>query len=126
MQLILLINIFLLNNNNNKNIIHIVLTNFFNREENPIFKSFDSAKGKGLAGFITSLNFSWIEDNILWEVNGENNRAPKLCKIRVSFSPIHDIAPGIDSNGYNRAPIYPVGDLSTATSFELDSLTEFE
>jgi hypothetical protein len=27
------------------------------------------------------------------------------------FEPIHDIAPGLDHEGFNRAPIYPVGDL---------------
>ena len=94
--------------------------NFLSKTENPIFKSFESARGKGLAGFITSLNFNWIEENIVWEVNGLNNRAPKLCKVKINFAPIHDIAPGIDSNGFNRAPIYPVGNLSTATSFDVD------
>jgi hypothetical protein len=27
----------------------------------------------------------------------------------MSFEPIHDIAPGLDHEGFNRAPIYPVG-----------------
>jgi hypothetical protein len=29
----------------------------------------------------------------------------------MSFEPIHDIAPGLDHQGFNRAPLYPVGDL---------------
>ena len=34
----------------------------------------------------------------------------------IAFSPIHDIAPGIDSDGMNRAPIYPVGDTMQSIS----------
>ena len=29
----------------------------------------------------------------------------------INFSPIHDIAPGLDSNGFNRAPVYNVGQI---------------
>lgn len=29
----------------------------------------------------------------------------------MTFEPIHDIAPGLDHDGFNRAPIYPVGRL---------------
>lgn len=94
---------------------------FLSKTQNPIFKSFETTKGKGLAGFITNMSFNWIEgDTQIWEVDGLNNRAPKMCKIRISFVPVHDIAPGIDSNGFNRAPIYPVGNISTATSFDLE------
>ena len=43
--------------------------------------------------------------------DGPGNRAPRSCKIQMSFDPIHDIAPGLDSDGFNRAPIYPVGNV---------------
>ena len=97
---------------------------FLSVEQNPIFKSFESVKGKGLAGFITSLNFDWINETTVWETNGLNNRAPKLCKVNVHFAPIHDIAPGIDSNGFNRAPIYSVGNLGAASTFDLPNVEE--
>lgn len=92
---------------------------FFSKTENPIFKSFESTRGKGLAGFITNLSFTWIEENIIWSTDRLQYKAPKMCKIRASFTPVHDIAPGIDSNGFNRAPIYPVGRLSNATRFDI-------
>jgi len=74
---------------------------------NSIAKSFRSAGGKGLAGFIESMNFDWLGQST-WDVD-KNRKAPKMCKVTMSFSPIHDISPGLDSNGYNRAPIYPIG-----------------
>ena len=77
---------------------------------NPIVKSFEESGGKGLAGFITSLNFEWFGDGNPWETERYGSRAPKMCEISISFSPVHDIAPGIDANGFNRAPLYNVGD----------------
>jgi hypothetical protein len=47
-----------------------------------------------------------------WEVGmgvEEGRKAPKMCKVSVSFSPFHDIVPGLDHQGFNRAPVYPVG-----------------
>jgi len=76
-------------------------------EKNSIVKSFESSGGKGLAGFIESMAFDWY-DRVTWEVDPYRT-APKLCKVTISFSPIHDISPGIDHLGYNRAPVYPVG-----------------
>jgi hypothetical protein len=32
-----------------------------------------------------------------------------MCKVTLAFTPIHDIAPGLDHLGFNRAPVYPVG-----------------
>jgi hypothetical protein len=91
------------------------LQEFFSPENNAIVKAFDSTRGRGLAGVIKSLNFTWIEDQITWETARYNERAPKVAKIQVSFTPIHDLAPGIDSDGFNSAPIYGVGRLSTVT-----------
>ena len=81
---------------------------FMNSENNPIVKSFESARGRGLAGAITSLSFNWLE--FPWEIDW-NSRAPIACKIEVSFDVIHDLPPGIDHAGFNRAPIYNVGDV---------------
>lgn len=83
---------------------------------NAISRAFRSSGGKGLAGFIESMSFDWY-DRTTWEVGfGVDNptpslgrRAPKMCKVTISFSPIHDITPGLDYTGANRAPIYPVG-----------------
>jgi hypothetical protein len=82
---------------------------------NAIARSFRTSGGRGLAGFIESLNFDWY-DRATWEIgqgiddsNYFGRRAPKMCKVTVSFSPIHDIAPGLDESGFNRAAIYPVG-----------------
>ena len=81
---------------------------FMDSENNPIVKSFESARGRGLAGAITSLSFNWLE--FPWEVDW-NSRAPIACKIEVSFDVIHDLPPGLDHAGFNRAPIYNVGDV---------------
>lgn len=83
------------------------LTNFMNPNGNAIVKSFESAGGKGLAGMIESMNFDWYNQTT-WGIDPDQT-APKMCKVTISFSPIHDISPGIDHQGYNRAPIYPVG-----------------
>ena len=66
--------------------------NFTSEKENPILRSFKAVGGKGLAGVITALNFDWLGGNT-WEVARYSSRAPKLCKVTVGFSPIHDIAP---------------------------------
>lgn len=83
------------------------LSEFLDPEKNAVVKSFQDTGGKGLAGFIESMNFDWY-DKVTWET--EHGRiAPKMCKVTITFSPIHDISPGIDHHGFNRAPVYPVG-----------------
>jgi len=84
---------------------------FYNPTENSIIRSFETTQGQGLAAVITQLQFTWMDG--LWGVgeDGPGNRAPRSCKIQMSFDPIHDIAPGLDSDGFNRAPIYPVGNV---------------
>lgn len=87
---------------------------------NSIVKSFRSVGGKGLAGFIESLSYDWYEKTT-WEIGRgvespgyvPGRRAPKMCKVTVAFSPIHDITPGLDHMGGNRAPVYPVGPMYT-------------
>jgi hypothetical protein len=75
---------------------------------NPITRAFEDRMGEGLAGVVKSMTFSWMEGP--WEVDW-NSRAPTSCKVTLSFSPIHDISPGLDSNGFNRAPVYNVGQI---------------
>jgi len=82
---------------------------FMNSDNNSIVRSFRSTGGRGLAGFIESMGFDWMAGT--WDTS-DGRKAPKMCKITISFSPIHDITPGLDSNGQNRAPIYPIGPYS--------------
>jgi hypothetical protein len=74
---------------------------------NAVAKSFRDTGGKGLAGFIDTMNFDW-HDKVTWETGDVNSVAPRMCKVTLTFSPIHDITPGLDHFGINRAPIYPV------------------
>jgi len=89
------------------------LTKFLDPEKNSLVKSFKSAGGRGLAGFIDSMNFDWY-DKVRWD-DRPGHKAPMMCKVTLSFTPIHDISPGLDSQGYNRAPIYPVGFFAHST-----------
>jgi hypothetical protein len=75
---------------------------------NPITRAFEDRMGEGLAGVVKSMSFAWMESP--WEIDW-NSRAPTACKVTISFAPIHDISPGLDSNGFNRAPIYNVGQI---------------
>lgn len=77
---------------------------------NAVAKSFKDTGGKGLAGVIETLSFQWLE-RTTWETT-LGRTAPKLCLVNIGFSPIHDISPGIDHNGFDRAPVYGVGLLS--------------
>ena len=90
-----------------------LITDFYNPSKNSVVRSFETAMGMGLAAVVTSLNFTWMDNSILWGVgeDGSGNRAPRSCKVQMNFEPIHDIAPGLDHEGFNRAPIYPVGNL---------------
>ena len=76
-------------------------------DANAVAKSFRDTGGKGLAGFIGGLNFNWY-DQVVWET-GTDRRAPKMCKVTIEFTPIHDISPGLDHRGFNRSPVYSVG-----------------
>ncbi len=37
-------------------------------------------------------------------------------KVSISFTPIHDLPPGLDHDGFNRAPIYNVGNIMNQLS----------
>lgn len=78
---------------------------------NAVAKSFKETGGKGLAGFIETMGFDWF-DKVTWETGLKDRIVPKMCKVTIAFSPIHDISPGLDHLGVNRAPVYPVGQLA--------------
>jgi len=82
-------------------------------DKNPIMRSFETTAGRGLAGVITSLNFDWgINGEINWDTANFGYKAPKGCKISISFTPIHDITPGLDADGMIRAPVFNVAGAS--------------
>tara|TARA_R110001599_G_scaffold71320_10_gene199181 strand:- start:2199 stop:5615 length:3417 start_codon:yes stop_codon:yes gene_type:complete len=83
---------------------------FFKPENNAIVRSFEAAGGRGLAGVITSFDMDWGEAQ--WDMSGIGRRAPTMLNISISFSPIHDIIPGLDNNGMMRAINYPVGNIA--------------
>jgi hypothetical protein len=84
---------------------------FMEPENNPYVRAYETTKGRGLAGTLGALNFSWGNGDIFkWETD-YNSRAPTGCKIQFSLAVIHDIPPGMDHSGYNRAPIYNVGSI---------------
>ena len=75
---------------------------------NPITYAFNTTRGRGLAGVIDKLSFTWVGDTIPWSTD-LFSRAPQIAKISMSMKVIHDIGPGLSHDGYNRAPIYNVG-----------------
>jgi hypothetical protein len=88
------------------------LAQFFSADNNAIVKGFEAAKGQGLACVIESMSLDW--NNVPWETTVAGARAPKMCKITMMMAVIHDIAPGLDADGFNRAPVYSVGRQSNA------------
>jgi len=86
------------------------IAEFFNSDNNPIIRAFESTAGRGIAVAINSIGFSWKYGEYPW--NSEpGSRAPRICDISLGLIPIHDITPGLDHNGFNRAPIYGVGNI---------------
>jgi len=88
---------------------------FMHPGNNSITRAFENSGGRGLAGVFRSLSFNWIDPMTTWEIDW-NSRAPKFCKVQVGFDVIHDLPPGIDSSGYNRAPIYNVGNIMNSVA----------
>lgn len=84
------------------------IDSFFSGENNPIIRSFESNAGRGIACAITSLGFGWGWGEQAWNTD-PGARAPRTCTVSLGLTPIHDITPGLDHNGINRAPIYGVG-----------------
>ena len=88
---------------------------FMSPSQNGIVRSFNTTRGRGLAGFITTFNIAEMAQ-MQWATERYGARAPKYVKINLTFAPVHDIAPGLDHRGFNRAPIYPVGDIARGAS----------
>ncbi len=82
---------------------------FMRPELNPYVRAMETTKGRGLAGVIKGITFNWL-DNFPWEVD-YNARAPMGVKISFGFDVIHDLPPGLDHSGYNKAPLYNVGEI---------------
>jgi len=82
---------------------------FMRPSANPFVSAFHATRGRGLAGVIKGVTFNWLED-FPWETD-HNARAPIGCNIAFTFDVIHDIPPGLDHTGYNRAPLYNVGEV---------------
>ena len=96
---------------------------FFSADNNPIVRSFESTRGRGLAGVITSMNFDWSEAT--WSTDGDR-KAPKMCSVSIQFNPIHDITPGLDADGFTRAPVYPAGNVMKAFGEVYDTAPEVQ
>ena len=90
------------------------IADLFSNEKNPIFKSFESTMGRGIAVAINSIGLEWKLNSAPWNLE-VGDRAPRMCEVSLGLIPIHDITPGLDHNGYNRAPIYKVGSSRDAT-----------
>jgi hypothetical protein len=83
---------------------------FVEPSNNAVVRSFRNVQGKGLPGVIMSMAFNWDEAAGNWDVDRFFARVPMLVKVDMSFTVIHDIPPGLDADGFNRAPIMPAGD----------------
>ena len=84
-------------------------SDFFRPENNAIIRSFNSTRGKGLAGVITSLAFDY--GTYPYEIT-PGSRAPKMIDVSLGFAPIHDLPLGLDYKGELRAPSHPVGGIA--------------
>lgn len=85
------------------------INNFFSEDNNAVIKSFKEVGGQGLAGKIDSLSINML-DRHMWEID-KGRRAPMGVSIDMSYTVIHDIAPGLDRFGSSRAPIYQIGNV---------------
>lgn len=83
--------------------------------ENPIIKSFESNMGRGVAVAINNVSFDFKLGSFPWELE-PGNRAPRWIDVTLGVIPIHDITPGLDHKGFNRAPVYKVGSHSKGIS----------
>ena len=86
----------------------LAASNFFDPNNNAIVRSFESTRGRGLAGFIFNLNMNLFDST--WDIT-PGKAAPMVVDIRLTFMPINDLPVGLDSNGRLQALTYPVGAL---------------
>jgi hypothetical protein len=101
------------------------IDSFFSSEAgdagNPIVQAFQSTTGEGLAGFIKSMKFDW--NGAIWETNDPNSRAPKFMKIDIDFAPVHDISPGLSSDGFMIGAPYNIGSIMQAMKQKRRNIT---
>jgi hypothetical protein len=87
--------------------------------QNPIVRSFEATRGSGLAGVITSLNFTHTDSPWGGEAGSVKANSPDKAPIWVmcdlGFTVIHDITPGLAADGSLRAPTWPVGEFIAQT-----------
>lgn len=88
-------------------------TKFFSSEKdgNAIVRSFESTRGRGVAGFITTLSLDYGMGSYPWS-DKIGSKAPMVVKIGLGFTPITDLPLGLDYDGYIRNPSHPVGNLA--------------
>lgn len=101
---------------------------FMEARNNPFVRAYESTKGRGLAGVLGNIQFNWLDEGFTWETDF-NARAPKGVQVSLSLNVIHDIAPGLDHSGYNRAPVYNVGNIMkevTEDVYGSDSNAEYQ
>ena len=91
---------------------------FLNSETNPVVASFNSTRGRGLAGFITALSFDYSQS--MWETSEIGSRAPQSVGVTMTFSPIHDLPLGLDAEGHLIAPSHPVGAMMSTDPWDED------
>jgi hypothetical protein len=74
-----------------------------------IIKSFTDSGGRGLPGVITSIDLGNFTDELTtWGID-KGYRGPRLLDVTISFSVIHEIVPGLDSNGQMNSAVYGIG-----------------
>ena len=86
-------------------------SSFFDPSTNAVVRAFETTRGKGLAGMITSLKFTWLDANNTWEVT-RGSRAPMWCKVSIGMDVVHDLPLGMSHDGFMIAPTYPVGNIN--------------
>jgi hypothetical protein len=97
---------------------------FMSKEHNPFTRAFETTMGRGLAGVLGNLSIDHYQgDGIGWETD-YNSRGPKKVKIGFTLAAIHDLQPGLDHAGFNRAPVYNVGDIMKNISGDPHGNTE--
>lgn len=99
------------------------IASFFAPTNNFIVRSFVTVAGRGLPGFIMNMSFDWQTPT--WETS-RGKKAPKYCEITLSFTPVHDIPPGLDEAGFNRAPLYNVGSIAAGAAGDIYEKSEDE
>ena len=97
---------------------------FFSSENNAIVRSFETTRGRGVAGFITSIGLDYGMNSHTWDTSA-GKRAPKFVKISLGFTPITDLPLGLDYNGDIRNPSHPVGKYAGAFGDPYEALATY-